>query len=123
MGEGNERRTVIQACLEHGCPADKLAGSLWRRPMSSTVRHRAWCGQVIPCAVATHRRHFSVECGGWEHERLAAMASIRIATQQLRRRLGPQVVLSADARFRASFDGSKLSFLPAAVVRLLVRTR
>ncbi len=45
------------------------------------------------------------------------MASIRIATQQLRRRLGPQVVLSADARFRASFDGSKLSFLPAAVVR------
>ncbi|MEI6862391.1 MAG: FAD-dependent oxidoreductase, partial [Verrucomicrobiota bacterium] len=45
------------------------------------------------------------------------MASIRLATQQLRRRLGPRVTCSDDARFRASFDGSKLSFLPDAVIR------
>jgi glycolate oxidase len=38
------------------------------------------------------------------------------ATAQLRRRLGSRVATSADARFRASFDGSKLSFLPDAVV-------
>ena len=38
------------------------------------------------------------------------------ATAQLRRRLGSRVATSDDARFRASFDGSKLSFLPDAVV-------
>jgi len=39
------------------------------------------------------------------------------ATRLLRRRLGSRVAVSDDARFRASFDGSKLSFLPDAVVR------
>ena len=38
------------------------------------------------------------------------------ATALLRRRLGSRVATSADARFGASFDGSKLSFLPEAVV-------
>src|SRR4051812_47574850 len=38
------------------------------------------------------------------------------ATAQLRRRLGSRVATSDDARFRASFDGSKLSFLPEAVI-------
>jgi glycolate oxidase len=45
------------------------------------------------------------------------MASIRSATQQLRRRLGARVAMSDSARFKASFDGSKLSFLPDAVVK------
>jgi glycolate oxidase len=39
------------------------------------------------------------------------------ASQALRRRLGRCVATSEDARFHASFDGSKLSFLPDAVVR------
>ena len=38
------------------------------------------------------------------------------ATTQLRRRLGSRVATSEDALFRASFDGSKLSFLPEAVI-------
>ena len=38
------------------------------------------------------------------------------ATALLRRRLGTRVATSDDARFRASFDGSKLSFLPDAVI-------
>ena len=38
------------------------------------------------------------------------------ATAQLRRRLGKRVATSDDALFRASFDGSKLSFLPEAVI-------
>ena len=38
-------------------------------------------------------------------------------TKELARKLGPaRVAVSEDARFRASFDGSKLSFLPEAVV-------
>ncbi len=45
------------------------------------------------------------------------MASFRSATQQLRRRLGPRVAVTGTARFNASFDGSKLSFLPDAVVK------
>lgn len=39
------------------------------------------------------------------------------ATRLLRRKLGARVAVGDDARFRASFDGSKLSFLPDAVVR------
>lgn len=39
------------------------------------------------------------------------------ATRLLRRRLGSRVAVSDEARFRASFDGSKLSFLPDAVIR------
>lgn len=38
------------------------------------------------------------------------------ATAALRRRLGARVNTSDDARFRASFDGLKLSFLPEAVI-------
>ncbi|MGH8017911.1 MAG: FAD-binding oxidoreductase, partial [Opitutaceae bacterium] len=38
------------------------------------------------------------------------------ATAALRRRLGARVRLDHDARHRASFDGSKLSFMPEAVV-------
>jgi len=38
------------------------------------------------------------------------------ATALLKRRLGKRVSTTDDARFRASFDGSKLSFLPDAVV-------
>ena len=38
------------------------------------------------------------------------------ATAQLRRRLGKRAATSDDALFRASFDGSKLSFLPEAVI-------
>ncbi len=38
------------------------------------------------------------------------------ATALLKRRLGKLVSTTEDARFRASFDGSKLSFLPDAVV-------
>jgi glycolate oxidase len=45
------------------------------------------------------------------------MAALRSATQQLRRRLGTRVAVTDTARFHASFDGSKLSFLPEAVVR------
>jgi glycolate oxidase len=42
--------------------------------------------------------------------------AIALATETLRRQLGSRVVTSDDARFAASFDGSKLSFLPAAVI-------
>lgn len=42
--------------------------------------------------------------------------TVRHATALLRRKLGNQVSVSDSARFRASFDGSKLSFLPDAVV-------
>lgn len=46
------------------------------------------------------------------------MPSFRTATLQLKRRLGPRVVLTAArARFAASFDSSKISFLPAAVIK------
>ncbi len=38
------------------------------------------------------------------------------ATAKLRRRLGRRVAVTEDALFRASFDGSKLSFLPEAVI-------
>jgi glycolate oxidase len=38
------------------------------------------------------------------------------ATAQLRRRLGTRVATTDSALFRASFDGSKLSFLPEAVI-------
>jgi glycolate oxidase len=38
------------------------------------------------------------------------------ATRQLRRRLGARVDTSAEGRWAASFDSSKISFLPAAVV-------
>ncbi len=38
------------------------------------------------------------------------------ATAQLRRQLGSRVATSTDALFGASFDGSKLSFLPEAVI-------
>jgi glycolate oxidase len=42
---------------------------------------------------------------------------IAAATAQLRRRLGARIVLTSEvARHAASFDGSKLSFLPAAVI-------
>lgn len=43
--------------------------------------------------------------------------TVRHATALLRRRIGDKVSVSGEARFRASFDGSKLSFLPDAVVR------
>jgi glycolate oxidase len=39
------------------------------------------------------------------------------ATTALKRKLGKSVQTEGDALFRASFDGSKLSFLPEAVVR------
>ncbi len=42
---------------------------------------------------------------------------LRAATRQLRRELGARVRTDARARWEASFDSSKLSFLPAAVVR------
>jgi glycolate oxidase len=46
------------------------------------------------------------------------MPPFRTATRQLRRQLGPRVVAtSAAARFAASFDSSKISFLPAAVIK------
>jgi len=38
------------------------------------------------------------------------------ATAQLRRQLGARVATTTDALFNASFDGSKLSFLPEAVI-------
>lgn len=44
--------------------------------------------------------------------------SIATATRLLRRRLGPARVATDDAsRFAASFDASKISFLPAAVIK------
>ncbi len=46
------------------------------------------------------------------------MPSFRSATLQLKRRLGARVVATGDAaRFAASFDSSKISFLPAAVIK------
>ncbi|HEY0946920.1 MAG TPA: FAD-binding oxidoreductase [Opitutaceae bacterium] len=46
------------------------------------------------------------------------MASVSAATQHLQRQLGPRVVLTDEAsRYAASFDSSRLSFLPAAVVK------
>ena len=39
------------------------------------------------------------------------------ATSLLKRRLGARVATARDALFAASFDGSKLSFLPEAVIR------
>jgi len=46
------------------------------------------------------------------------MRSFRSATLQLKRRLGSRVVATGDAaRFAASFDSSKISFLPAAVIK------
>ena len=44
------------------------------------------------------------------------MASVRLATSQLKRKLGNRVATTDSARFAASFDGSKLSFLPEAVI-------
>ena len=46
----------------------------------------------------------------------AVPKKIAAATALLRRRLGPRVAVTEEARFAASFDGSKLSFLPAAVI-------
>jgi glycolate oxidase len=48
---------------------------------------------------------------------LPSMPSHASATRLLRRRLGARVATDDEARFRASFDGSKLSFLPEAVIR------
>ena len=45
------------------------------------------------------------------------MASLAAATRQLRRQLGRVVRTDRPARWAASFDSSKLSYLPAAVVR------
>ncbi len=45
------------------------------------------------------------------------MANFHSATALLKRRLGARVTTAHDALFAASFDGSKLSFLPDAVVR------
>jgi glycolate oxidase len=56
-----------------------------------------------------------------QHE-LPVYAGVRMktsttaATAQLRRRLGSRVSSAEEVRFAASFDGSKLSFLPDAVV-------
>jgi glycolate oxidase len=44
------------------------------------------------------------------------LRALALATEKLRRQLGSRVATSDDARFAASFDGSKLSFLPAAVI-------
>jgi glycolate oxidase len=44
------------------------------------------------------------------------MTSFPAATRALKRQLGARVATSDEARFRASFDGSKLSFLPEAVI-------
>ncbi|HNC23963.1 MAG TPA: FAD-binding oxidoreductase [Opitutaceae bacterium] len=47
-----------------------------------------------------------------------ATSPFRSATQQLHRQLGSRVVLTdAASRFEASFDSSKISFPPAAVIR------
>ncbi len=46
------------------------------------------------------------------------MASLSAATRQLKRRLGAAVRTEARARWAASFDSSKLSFLPEAVIRV-----
>jgi len=48
--------------------------------------------------------------------KFGAMSLDRV-TRKLKQRLGTRVQTGEDARFRASFDGSKLSFLPDAVVR------
>ena len=46
------------------------------------------------------------------------MPSFRSATLQLKRKLGPGVVSTREAaRFAASFDSSKISFMPAAVIK------
>ena len=45
------------------------------------------------------------------------MASHSAATAQLRRKLGAAVHTGQDARWEASFDSSKLSFLPEAVIK------
>jgi glycolate dehydrogenase FAD-linked subunit len=44
------------------------------------------------------------------------MANVSSALNRLKKRLGPAVHTGESDRFRASFDGSKLSFLPDAVV-------
>ncbi len=44
------------------------------------------------------------------------MKQHRAATQRLKRRLPGRVSTDSAARFAASFDGSKLSFLPEAVI-------
>lgn len=51
-----------------------------------------------------------------------AMADFRLPTQQLQRALGTRVVRTdEESRYAASFDSSRISFLPAAVI--LPRTR
>ncbi len=46
------------------------------------------------------------------------MSDFRAATSALRRKLGPQVVRTDEAeRYAASFDSSRLSFMPAAVIK------
>jgi glycolate oxidase len=47
---------------------------------------------------------------------MASKKNFTAATKLLGQKLGTRVATSHDARFRASFDGSKLSFLPDAVV-------
>src|SRR5258708_23641359 len=44
------------------------------------------------------------------------MRHFKAATAAIKRRLRDRVLTSDDALFRASFDGSKLSFLPEAVI-------
>ncbi|HRE04990.1 MAG TPA: FAD-linked oxidase C-terminal domain-containing protein [Opitutaceae bacterium] len=50
------------------------------------------------------------------------MSSVLLATRLLKRRLSQKVSVEEASRFRASFDGSKLSFMPAAVVRPRTRS-
>ncbi len=50
------------------------------------------------------------------------MSSVLLATRLLKRRLSQRVSVEEESRFRASFDGSKLSFMPAAVVRPRTRS-
>jgi hypothetical protein len=46
------------------------------------------------------------------------MKSFAAATRELQRRLGARVVATDEkSRFAASFDSSKISFLPAAVIK------
>ena len=50
--------------------------------------------------------------------RFPVMKDYTLATADLVKALGHKVVLTAeDARYAASFDGSRLSFMPAAVIK------
>src|SRR4051812_13194905 len=79
---------------------------------------------ALGAAATIWGRNFTGRCGRFlfsphgRRRRLNEPMPFLAATRQLRRRLGPKIVaIDEAARFAASFDSSKISFLPEAVIK------